>query len=343
MFDFRRLRSPIIQAPMAGGINTPELVAASINAGVVGSFGFAYSSPEQISRDIKAARSLIHSDAQGALNCNFFVVPENFEASAQDSEKALNALKSLEFAGNLELNLPGPPYFPNLESQLESVWKDPPDILTFHFGVPDQAILSQARSMNIKVGMTATSAQEAEKVEKAGGDFIVAQGIEAGGNRGVFQPDGEDKKLKTLELIKMLTGSSKLPLVAAGGIMNRNQLFTMTQAGATAVQMGTAFLTCAESGAPQEYKEMLLDQKTRPSLFTRAFSGRPARALENEFISLMQGQPLLPFPLQNTMTASIRKKAQKLENPEYQSLWAGENYRECRKESVAELIERMSL
>ena len=152
---------------MAGGINTPELVAASINAGVVGSFAFAYSSPEQISKDIKAARSLIHSDAQGALNCNFFVAPENFEASAQDSEKALNALKSLEFAGNLELNLAGPPYFPNLESQLESVWKNPPDILTFHFGVPDQAILSQARSMNIKVGMTATSAQEAEKVEKA--------------------------------------------------------------------------------------------------------------------------------------------------------------------------------
>ena len=107
--------------------------------------------------------------------------------------------------------------------------------------------------------------------------------------------------------------------------------------------MGTAFLTCAESGAPREYKEMLLNQKTRSSLFTRAFSGRPARALENEFISLMQGQPLLPFPIQNTMTASIRKKAQKLENPEYQSLWAGENYRECRKESVAELIERMSL
>jgi len=216
-------------------------------------------------------------------------------------------------------------------------------MLTFHFGVPDQAILSQARSKNIKVGITATSAQEADKVEKARGDFIVAQGIEAGGHRGVFQPDGEDKKLKTRELIKMLTGSSKLPLVAAGGIMNRNQLITMTQAGATAVQMGTAFLTCAESGAPQEYKEMLLDQKTRPSLFTRAFSGRPARALENEFISLMQGQPLLPFPLQNTMTASIRKKAQKLENPEYQSLWAGENYRECRKETVAELIERMSL
>ena len=119
--------------------------------------------------------------------------------------------------------------------------------------------------------MTATSAQEAEKVEKAGGDFIVAQGIEAGGHRGVFQPEGEDKKLKTLALIKMLTGSSKLPLVAAGGIMNRNQLIIMTQAGATAVQMGTSFLTCAESGTSQEYKEMLLDQKTRPSLFTRAF------------------------------------------------------------------------
>ena len=83
MFDFIRLRSPIIQAPMAGGINTPELVSASINAGVVGSFGFAYSSPVQISKEIKAARSLIHSDAHGALNCNFFVLPENLEVSAQ--------------------------------------------------------------------------------------------------------------------------------------------------------------------------------------------------------------------------------------------------------------------
>ena len=101
MFDFRRLRSLIIQAPMAGGINTPELVAASINAGVVGSFAFAYSSPEQISKDIKAARNLIHSDAQGALNCNFFVAPENFEASAQDSEKALDPSSPLNLQGIL--------------------------------------------------------------------------------------------------------------------------------------------------------------------------------------------------------------------------------------------------
>ncbi|MCH2300883.1 MAG: nitronate monooxygenase, partial [SAR324 cluster bacterium] len=210
------------------------------------------------------------------------------------------------------------------------------------FGDP-ASFAARAKSAGVPVICQVQTLAHARSAVAAGADFIVAQGIEAGGHRGVFQPDGEDKKLKTLALIKMLTGSSKLPLVAAGGIMNRNQLFTMTQAGATAVQMGTAFLTCAESGAPREYKGMLLNQKTRPSLFTRAFSGRPARALENEFISLMQGQPLLPFPLQNTMTASIRKKAQKLENPEYQSLWAGENYRECRKESVAELIERMSL
>ena len=124
--------------------------------------------------------------------------------------------------------------------------------------------------MNIKVGMTATSAQEAEKVEKAGAISLWLKASKPADTEVFFSRRG-GQETENPELIKMLTGSSKLPLVAAGGIMNRNQLITMTQAGATAVQMGTAFLTCAESGAPQEYKEMLLDQKTRPSLFTRAF------------------------------------------------------------------------
>ena len=124
--------------------------------------------------------------------------------------------------------------------------------------------------------------------------------------------------------------------------MNRNQLIEIIKAGATAVQMGTVFLTCAESGASEAYKKMLLEQKNRPTVFTRAFSGRQARAIENEFVTLMEGQALLPFPLQNKMTASIRKYASKLENPEYQSLWAGVNYPECRKETVSELIEGIS-
>ena len=342
MFDFSKLKHPIIQAPMAGGINTPEMVSAAINAGAVGSYGFAYSSPGKISEDINAARNLRNAETQGALNCNFFVFPEKIKYSTQDLDGPLDALRSLDFVGKLELEIPKPPFFLDLETQLEPIWMEPPEILSFHFGVPDKEIISKAHAFDVSVGITATSLEEARRVEQSGADFIVAQGFEAGGHRGIHDPDGDDDKLKTLELIQRLSSSSKLPLVAAGGIMNRNQLIEIIETGATAVQMGTVFLTCAESGASEAYKKMLLDQKHRSTVFTQAFSGRPARAIENEFVTLMEGQALLPFPLQNKITASIRKYASKLENPEYQSLWAGVNYPECRKETVAELIERMS-
>ena len=123
--------------------------------------------------------------------------------------------------------------------------------------------------------------------------------------------------------------------------MSRFQLLEVIGAGATAVQMGTAFLTCQESGASEVYRRMLLEQKKRSTLFTRSFSGRPARALENEYTTFMENKPVLPFPLQNKLTTPIRKSASSLKNPEYQSLWAGLNYSKCRRETVLELIHRM--
>lgn len=124
MFDCSRLKHPIIQAPMAGGTNTPEMVSAVINNGAVGSYGFAYSSPEQISNDLQAARRLMNPDAQGALNCNFFVFPETMEASPEDLEEALSTLKSIDFCKNIDLPVPEPPYHQNLDAQLEEIWKD---------------------------------------------------------------------------------------------------------------------------------------------------------------------------------------------------------------------------
>ena len=123
--------------------------------------------------------------------------------------------------------------------------------------------------------------------------------------------------------------------------MNRNHIFDALDAGAVAVQMGTAFLTCLESGASSAHKKILLKQKNRSTLFTRSFSGRPARAIENEFIRLMSGKSVLDFPIQNKLSGPLRKVAARLDDPEYQSLWAGVNFDECRQETVSELFERL--
>ena len=135
-FSFSQLRHPIIQAPMAGGVNTPELVSAVINNGAVGSYGFAYSKPKQIIEDIKSAKNLLHHEAKGALNCNFFVFPEKANDPGPNDSSAVAALNEIEFCRDLNIQDPDPPYAPSLRAQLESVWDDPPRILTFHFGIP---------------------------------------------------------------------------------------------------------------------------------------------------------------------------------------------------------------
>lgn len=340
MTSISKLKHPIVQAPMAGGVNTPEMVSEVINAGAVGSYGFAYSRPEQIQGDLQAARDKIRIPQEGALNCNFFVFPEAVQFN--EIEAVLQTLAALPICRDMNIKRPTPPFFPRLDEQLEVIWENPPDLLTFHFGIPPLSIIRKAHSLDVAVGITATSLAEARQIEEAGADLIVAQGIEAGGHRGIFDPESKDNELSTMDLVRQLSSETNLPLVAAGGIMNGRHLRIAVDCGAIAVQMGTAFLTCLESGASAAHQRILLEQKERPTQLTRAFSGRPARAVVNEFIRGMAGKPVLPFPVQNDVTAPIRKTARQNNDAEYQSLWAGVNYSECRRETVGELIARVS-
>lgn len=334
MFNFSTLAIPIIQAPMAGGINNPKLASEVSNAGGVGSFGFSYSTPQKISEDLVATRAL----TKGPVNANFFIFSPVELPPKTVQEKATEALKNLALDGEYSLSIPRAPFYPDLGEQLEPVWKHRPDLLTFHFGIPAPSIIEQAHSQGITVGITATSLQEAKAIEQAGADFIVAQGIEAGGHRGIFNPDEADEKLTTIALTKLLVKRCSIPIVAAGAIMDGAGIAHALKSGAIAAQMGTAFLCCEESGATLAHKEYLLQQHNRGSVFTTGFSGRPARGIANEFIRLMESKMVLPFPIQNTLTASLRQLAAKTNNGEYQSLWAGQDYSKTRNLSAKNLM-----
>jgi nitronate monooxygenase len=319
---------------MAGGINNPRLASEVSNAGGVGSFGFSYSTPQKISDDLAATRVLTN----GPINANFFIFSAVELPVQAVQEKALEVLKNLPIEGEYSLVIPQAPFYPDLEEQLKPVWEHCPDMLTFHFGVPSPSIMTRAHSLGIAVGITATSLKEATAVDQAGADFIVAQGIEAGGHRGIFNPDDADEKLTTSELTKQLVRGCSIPIVAAGAIMDGADIAKALSAGAVAAQLGTAFLCCEESGATPAHKEYLLMHHSRGSVFTTGFSGRPARGINNEFIRLMENQMVLPFPIQNTLTASLRQLGGKTNNGEYQSLWAGQEYARTRQLSAKNLM-----
>jgi nitronate monooxygenase len=337
-FDFASLTVPVIQAPMAGGVNTPALAAAVANAGGVGSFGFAYSSPQKIKDDLFAVKAL----TSGPINANFFIFQD---VSLPGQAEQLNCIRSLShfpLQGEYALTIPKAPFFPDLEQQLEPIWALCPEILTFHFGIPHASVMERARSLGIAVGITATSVDEAEKIEKAAADFIVAQGVEAGGHRGMFNAGAPDLDLPIEKLTSLITKKCALPVVASGAIMTGGDIRKALSWGAVAVQMGTAFLCCDESGASPAHKDYLLHQQDRGTAFTSCFSGRPARGIKNRFMALTESSPFLPFPIQNSLTGPLRQLALKLGDGEFQSLWAGSAYYRSRKMPASQLMKILS-
>ena len=343
MLDVTQLQAPIVLAPMAGGFNTPALAAAVANSGGVGSFGFAYSTPEAIDQSLTAAKRL----TSGPLNANFFVFSDVVELGVDQYRQAEAALRALPPKDLFDIQRPKSPFFPDLAAQLEPVWQHRPMVLTFHFGIPDDAIIARAHDLNICVGATATCVSEALAIEAAGADFIVAQGWEAGGHRGCFDPQQPDEQLGVRSLTRRLVETTALPVVAAGGLVQGSDIADVLNAGAVAAQLGSAFLLCPEAGTPNTHRQMLMTQAQRQTAFTRAFSGRPARGLRNRFMDLMHNQPYLPFPLQNTLTGPLRSWAGAAGQGEFQSVWVGTGLGRLRerpaKTLVAELIRECEL
>jgi nitronate monooxygenase len=330
----------LVQAPMAGGVSTPALAGAVAAAGGVGSLGFAYSAADRIADELRRARTLASG---GVLNANFFIfkdlASEAFDASAFEAARA--ALERVCEASGLApgaIRLPEPPWFPDLSAQLEPVWDLRPQWLSFHFGVPPAWVIERAHELGITVLVTATSLGEARLIAASGSDVIVAQGAEAGGHRGVFDPAADDRASTTRDLLRILRGQVDLPVIAAGGLMDARDMAAMLAEGAAGVQMGTAFLRSPESGASAAHKWLCQEGGERGTEVTVGFSGRPARGIRNRFIEQIQGCPVLPFPLQNTMTAALRQAAVRADDPEHQSLWAGTGYAQAQAVGAGDLV-----
>jgi nitronate monooxygenase len=326
---------PIIQGPLGGGPSTPELVAAVSNAGGLGSLGAAYLTPDQITEAIRRIRAL----TSRPFSVNLF-------SGAWETGASVDAAPMLEVLAETHaaLGLP-PPDLPTLPpdpypAQLEAVLDARPPIFSFTFGVPDPDAMARLKSRGIMIIGTATTADEARLLTDAGVDAIVAQGSEAGAHRGTFASSFEDAMVPTLELVRQVRARVATPVIASGGLMDGHDIASALAAGAAAVALGTAFLACPESGASDAYKRAVLAADKDTTVVTRAFSGRPARGLKNEFIARLEGKQsiILPYPAQNALTRAMRSAAAERGNAGFLSLWAGQGVARARALPAGELV-----
>ncbi len=334
------IRLPIIQAPMAGGPTTPELVAACSGAGVLGSFGFAYTQPEEM----KKQSAWVRTKTNRPFGINLFVAPQPGPIGVTAQAAALAALGPWY----AEMGLPSPeparpPYAPDLEAQLAAVAEIRPAVFTAHLGELAEKWIAEFKSLGINLGSSATCVAEAERIERLGFDFVIAQGGEAGGHRGTYLRDPREALTGTLALVRLVVRTVRVPVVAAGGIMDGAGIAATLALGAQGAQLGTAFIPCPESGAPDVHKQAILGAREDDTRITEKFSGKPARGLANRFLREAEAKhlPQIAFPAQNSLTGRLRAASAKAGNPDFYALWAGQAVGLARALPAAELIAQL--
>jgi nitronate monooxygenase len=332
------IQYPVFQGPMGGGPSTPELVAAVSNAGGLGSLGAAYLTPDGITDSIRRIKELTDKP----FNVNLFA--GGWELSAPPNPKPmLDVLAEI----HTELKLP-PPVLPTLppdpfSAQLEALLDAGVPIFSFTFGIPNSDEMARLRKRGIAIFGTATTVQEARLLADAGVDAVVAQGGEAGAHRGTFAGPFESSMIPTLELVKQICAASELPVIASGGIMDGGDIRAAMENGARAAALGTAFLPCPECGTSPAHKQAVLRAGKDTTVITRAFSGRPARGLRNDFIERLLGKEkfILPYPLQNALTRAMRTEAARRGASGFLSLWAGRGVARARELPAGELVKQL--
>jgi nitronate monooxygenase len=320
------LQYPIIQGPFGGGLSTVSLVAAVSNAGGLGSYGTHGLSPSEILE--LAANIRKATDRPFALN----LWVSNSEPGGEDpGGEACSQAEKIFGPIYEELGIPFPgPYQPKeftFEDQAAAVMEAAPAAFSFVFGIPNADILMKCRRLGIATIGAATTVAEARAIESAGIDLVLATGCEAGGHRPSFLRPAEDSLIGTFALVPQVVDAVTIPTIAAGGIADARGIAASRSLGAQAVQVGTAFLACEESGANPAHRDRLhhrgVDFFTRLS---RVFTGRLARYIPNHVLKRLEeqsGQPL-PYPLQCCFTVPIRRHAAEQQLGEYLALYAGQ-------------------
>lgn len=314
------MEHPIIQGPMAGGYCVPALVAAVSNAGGIGSLPGSLLSPAMLREQVAQIRAA----TERPFLMNFFVL-RTPSPSEEEIGAATELLRPVWSSLGWD-SLPRPAQWcQDFSAQFETLLELKPALASFTFDILQAEQVERLHAAGIGVIGTVTTVEEALAWEAIGADAVVASGVEAGGHRGTFIGRQQDATMSARELWPAVVAAVRIPVIAAGAIMDGADIRAALAAGAQAVQMGTAFLVTDEAVVHPAYKARLLaggDIRTR---LTRAFSGRYARGIENRFMRQMESvEALVPaYPVQNALTGSIRAAAAANNDAEWMSLWAG--------------------
>jgi nitronate monooxygenase len=339
-----QLRFPLIQAPMAG-VSTPAMAAAASNAGALGSMGVGATNAEGAARMIRAARELLKGG--GALNINVFC---HRPATANRAVEAawIERLRP-QFAryGSTPPAALTEIYqsFVTDDAMLEQFIELRPEVVSFHFGLPSADRLHKLRKAGCVLIASVTNLAEANTVVAAGVDAIIAQGYEAGGHRGVFDPEAHDDRLGTFALTRVLVSKLPVPVIAAGGIMDGAGIAAALKLGAVAAQLGTAFIACPESSADEGYRVALESDAALHTVMTAAISGREARCLTNNFTRL--GESVSPreipaYPIAYDLGKSLHAAAKAKSEFGYGAQWAGQGAPLARAMPTADLVRALA-
>lgn len=316
---------PIMQGPFGGGLSSAELVAAVSNAGGLGGYGAYTLSPAEIIE----INNKIKTATGKPYNINLWVSDNDVPAGTVTDERYEQAAEVFKpYFDEAGIPLPGKPapFKSRFENQVQVILDIRPKLFSFVFGIPSADILEQCRKLGIKTAGAATTLDEAAALENAGVDLIIASGFEAGGHRPSFLDSAEQSTVGIFVLLQLIREKLKTPVVAAGGIANGRGVAAALTLGADAVQVGTAFLACDESGALPVHRQMLFSDEARYTLLSRAFTGRLGRGISTRLARELSGKEkqFLPFPLQTAFMSSLRKAAIDRQKWDMILFWSGQ-------------------
>jgi nitronate monooxygenase len=331
---------PIIQAPMAG-VQGSALAVAVSNAGGLGSLPCAMLAPDAIGKELAA----IKAGTDRPFNVNFFCHrPPEPSAEREAAWRAALAPYYREYGIDPDAIPAGPgraPFSAEAAALLEAVR---PAVVSFHFGLPAADLLARVRACGAKILSSATTVEEARWLEAHGVDAVIAQGLEAGGHRGIFLSEDLSSQIGTFALLPQIVRAVKCPVIAAGGIADANGVAAAMALGAAGAQVGTAYLLCPEATTSAVHRAALESEAARHTALTNVFTGRPARGIVNRIIRevgpLSAAPP--PFPLAAAAIAPLRAKAESQGSGDFSPLWAGQNASGCKAIPAAELTRELA-
>ena len=340
ILELLEIKHPIFLSPMAG-VSTPEIAAEVSNQGALGSLGLGANSAEAAKQQIIKTQELTDRPFQVNFFCH---QPEqlNPETAQQWIEYIRPQFAKFGAEPPSELRCIYPSFLDN-DDFLNVVLDTEPKAVSFHFGIPHPHQIEALNQAGIITMVSATNLIEAKSIEAAGIDFIIAQGIEAGGHRGIFNKH-IDAAIKTNDLVTLIRNHCHCPVVAAGGIMNGEQARNMLKLGASAVQLGTAFVQCKSSNASVAYRQALFSQSM--TQISASLSGRPARGLFGAWHKFVDApnRPALPeYPYTYDLTKQLISVANQQQDTSYGAFWAGSNVAQIRALEAADLVNQLVL